>query len=177
MRAMPDSIIISVERIASCIYVIRGEKVMIDSDLASLYDVETGHLVRAMKRNQERFPEDFVFHLSKEEFEQLKCQTGIASEWGGRRTPPYAFTEQGVAMLSGVLRSKRAVEVNLAIIRTFVRMRKLLATHEELARKVEQHDKHIASLYEYLRQLLEPPPAKPKNPIGFITSSAPRRRS
>src|ERR1700730_10425776 len=113
--------IIPVERIASRIYLMRGEKVMLDGDLAELYGVETGALVRAVKRNSNRFPEEFSFQLNNLEFEDLRCQTGISSQWGGRRYPPYAFTEQGVAMLSSVLRSARAAEVNIAIIRTFVK--------------------------------------------------------
>ncbi len=119
--------LIPIERIAGQIYLIRGEKVLLDSDLAALYDVETGALTRAMKRNRERFPEDFCFQLTKEEFEILRSQTGISSQWGGRRYPPWAFTEHGVAMLSGVLRSKRAVQVNVAIMRTFVHLRQSLA--------------------------------------------------
>jgi hypothetical protein len=119
-------IIIPVERIASRIYLIRGEKVMIDSDLADLYGVETGALVRAVKRNSNRFPEDFSFQISDLEFENLKCQTGTSKQWGGRRSLPHVFTEQGVA-LSSVLRSTRAAEVNIAIIRTFVKLREVLA--------------------------------------------------
>ena len=115
--------VIPIERIAALIYVIRGESVMLDAELAELYHVETGALVRAMKRNLDRFSKDFAFQLTKEEFDNLRSQTGISS-WGGRRYAPYAFTEQGVAMLSGVLRSKIAVQVNVAIMRTFVRLRR-----------------------------------------------------
>jgi hypothetical protein len=159
--------LIPFERIARCIYLIRGKKVMIDSDLAALYQVETFNLNKAVKRNAARFPDDFMFQLSKEEAANLIFQNGMSS-WGGRRTPPYAFTEQGVAMLSSVLRSDRAAQVNVAIIRTFVRLREILATHEELARKVAQHDRQIATLFEYVKTLLEPPPAPKKPPIGFI---------
>jgi hypothetical protein len=120
-KAFPPPLI-PVERIASCIYVIRGKKVMSDSDLAALYQVETFNLNKAVKRNAARFPEDFMFQLSREEAENLTFQNGISS-WGGRRTPPYVFTEQGVAMLSSVLRSDRAAQVNVAIIRTFVKLR------------------------------------------------------
>jgi hypothetical protein len=165
-KGKPQSII-PVERIASRIYLIRGEKVMLDADLAELYGVKTGVLTRAMKRNQDRFPEDFSFQLSKEEFDDLRCQTG-ASSWGGRRYAPYAFTEQGVAMLSGALRSKTAVNVNVAIMRTFVRLRQMLATNQELARKVAQHDRQIALLFEHFQKLLEPPEPKKRRPIGFI---------
>lgn len=159
--------IIPVERIATRIYLIRNEKVMLDSDLAELYGVETGALVRAVKRNSNRFPEDFTFQLTRLEFENLRCQTGTSSRWGGRRYPPYAFTEQGVAMLSSVLRSTRAAEVNVAIMRTFVRLRQLLATNRELARKVEEHDQKIAVLFDAVQKLLAPPATK-KNPIGYI---------
>jgi hypothetical protein len=159
--------IIPVERVAAHIYVIRGENVMLDADLADLYAVETGHLVRAMKRNSDRFPEDFAFQLTKEEFEDLKCQIGISS-WGGRRYEPWAFTEHGVAMLSAVLRSKQATKVSLIIVKTFVRLRRMLATNEELARKVDQHDHEIAILFDHVRALLETPEPSKKNPIGFI---------
>jgi phage regulator Rha-like protein len=159
--------VIPVERIVSRIYLIRDEKVMLDRDLAELYGVETGALVRAVKRNSNRFPEDFSFQLSDREFEDLRCQTGTSSQWGGRRYPPYAFTEQGVAMLSSVLRSKRAAEVNVAIVRTFVRLRQVLATHRDLARKVEEHDQKIAVLFDAVQKLLAPPATK-KNPIGYI---------
>lgn len=165
-KASPPSLI-PVERIARCIYVIRGKKVMLDSDLAALYQVETFNLNKAVKRNAARFPEDFMFQLSKEEADNLTFQNGIA-RWGGRRTPPYACTEQGVAMLSSVLRSDRAAQVNVAIIRTFVKLREILATHEEIARKVAQHDRQIATLFEYVKTLLEPPPTPKKRPIGFI---------
>ena len=140
---------------------------MLDADLAALYQVETFNLNKAVKRNIDRFPEDFMFQLSRKEAENLTFQNGISS-WGGRRTLPYAFTEQGVAMLSSVLRSKRAAQVNVAIIRTFVRLREILATNENLARKVAQHDRQIAILFEHVKNLLEPPPAPKKPPIGFI---------
>jgi hypothetical protein len=159
--------IVPIERIASTIYVIRGEKVMLDSDLADLYGVETGALVRAVKRNIRRFPEDFVFQLNDLEFENLKCQSGTSSQWGGRRTRPFAFTEQGVAMLSSVLRSDRAADVNFAIMRAFVKLRQLLATNTELSRKVEEHDRKIAILFDTLQKLLTTP-ASNKNPIGYI---------
>jgi hypothetical protein len=167
MASRKDKSVIPIERIASCIYVIRGKKVMLDADLAALYQVETCNLNKAVKRNLDRFPEDFMFRLAQEEAENLKFQNGIAS-WGGRRTPPYAFTEQGVAMLSSVLRSQRAAQVNMAMIRTFVKLREILATHEDLARKVAQHDRQIAVLFEQVKHLLEPPPAPKKPPIGFV---------
>ena len=136
---------------------------MMDSDLAELYQVNTKRLNEQVKRNAERFPDDFMFRLSKEEFEILRSQFAISS-WGGRRYPPQAFTEQGVAMLSSVLHSQRAIEVNVAIMRTFVRLRNLLSTNEELARKVKTHDKQIATLFAHLRKLLKNPKRKQ---IGF----------
>ncbi len=159
--------LIPIERIASQIYLIRGEKVMLDSDLATLYGVETGALTRAMKRNRERFPEDFCFQLSKQEIEILRYQTGITSQWGGRRHPPWAFTEQGVAMLSGVLRSKQAVRVNVAIMRTFVRLREVLSTNQELALKVAEHDQQIAALLKHVKALLKPAERSRRRSIGF----------
>jgi len=123
--------LIPIERIESRIVVIRDQRVLLDSDLAELYGVETGALVRAVKRNIERFPSGFMFQLDNEEFSFLKCQIGISNTGrGGRRTPPYAFTEQGVAMLSSVLRSKKAIQVNTAIIKTFVRMREMIKNDE-----------------------------------------------
>jgi hypothetical protein len=159
--------LIPVERVAAQMYVIRGQTVMFDADLAALYGVETRALVQAVKRNTERFPQDFMFQLTDKEAEHLRSHF-VTSSWGGRRYNPYAFTEHGVAMLSSVLRSKRAVEVNITIVRTFVRLRRILATHEDLARKVAQHDRQIAVLFDEVKHLLEPPPAPKKPPIGFI---------
>jgi hypothetical protein len=158
---------------------IRGHKVLLDSDLASLYQVETKALNRAVRRNQDRFPEDFMFQLTAAEVESLRCQFVTSNEnRGGRRYRPYAFTEQGIAMLSGVLTSKRAVEVNVAIMRTFVRLRQLLATHEELARRLDQlqwrqseQDARVQYVFETIQNLIEAPaPAiEPKRRIGFTT--------
>jgi hypothetical protein len=159
--------LIRVERVAAQMYVIRGQTVMFDADLAALYGVETRALVQAVKRNAARFPQDFLFQLTEKEAEHLRSQF-VTSSWGGRRYNPYAFTEHGVAMLSSVLRSKRAVEVNITIVRTFVRLRRILATNEDLARKVAQHDRQIAVLFDQVKHLLEPPPAPKKPPIGFI---------
>ena len=123
--------LIPIERIESKILVIRDQRVLLDSDLADLYGVETGALVRSVKRNIERFPAEFMFQLNNQEFTFLKCQTGISSlGHGGRRTPPYAFTEQGVAMLSSVLKSKKAIQINIAIMKTFVQMRKMIRDDE-----------------------------------------------
>ena len=157
-------------RIESAILLIRGHKVMLDSDLAALYEVETKYLTRAVKRNIDRFPGDFMFQLTQEEFDDLKCHLGTSSGWGGRRYPPYAFTEQGVAMLSSVLRSRRAVQVNVQIMRAFVRLRQLIASHADLARKLEalekKYDVQFKVVFDAIRQLMAPPGEK-KRPIGF----------
>jgi hypothetical protein len=164
--------IVAVELIEEKIFLLRGRRVMFDFDLAMLYGVTTGNLNKAVNRNIERFPEDFMIKLSEAEYENLKFQFGISS-WGGRRKPPNAFTEQGVAMLSSVLRSKRAILVNILIMRTFVRIREMLAGHDKLARKlfeleqkVASHDQNIQSLFAAIRQLLKPS-ASSKKQIGF----------
>src|SRR6266513_4173089 len=164
---------IPAERIESRIYLLRGHKVMLSPDLAELYEVEPRALVQAVKRNIERFPADFMFQLSQEEFDNLKSQIVISS-WGGvRRATPYAFTEQGVAMLSTVLRSKRAVLVNVEIMRAFVRLRQMLTAHADLARKLaaleKRYDAQFKVLFEGICELMTPPPEK-KPP------SLPRRR-
>ena len=164
-KARPQSLI-PVERIAAQVYLIRGVSVMLDADLAALYGVETKVLNQAVARNKERFPEDFMFQLSKGEFDDLRSQL-VTSSWGGRRYLPRAFTQESVAMLSSVLRSKRAVMVNIAVMRTFVRLRQMLATNEELARKVTQHDRQIALLFRHVQELLRPPEPAKKRPIGF----------
>ncbi len=160
-----------VERILKSILVIRGEKVILDADLAGLYGVETGALVRAMKRNIERFPSDFMFQLSDEEWENLRCQFGISSSWGGRRTAPFAFTEQGVAMLSSVLRSERAIAVNIQIVRAFVQLKRMLATHADLAKKIEslekKYDSQFRAVFDAIRELMAPQENLKKQPIGF----------
>ncbi len=165
---------IPVEQIEHAILLIRGQKVMLDADLAGLYGVTVGRLNEAVKRNRDRFPADFMFQLADSEFAILKSQIAISSYgWGGRRHPPYAFTEQGVAMLSSVLKSKRAVQVNIAIMRAFVKLREMLSTHTEfrqklaqLERKLEGHDGQIRSLFDAIRQLMAPPHPKPRK-IGF----------
>jgi hypothetical protein len=161
------------ERIERKIYLIRGQKVMIDSHLASLYGVETKYLLRAVKRNGMRFPSDFAFRLGRDEFRNLRCQFGTSSLWGGRRYLPYVFTEQGVAMLSSVLNSPRAIRVNIAIMRVFVRLREILSTHKELAHKlrlietrIDRHDHQIQSIFDAINQLISPP-EKPRRRIGF----------
>ena len=154
------------------ILLIRSLRVMLDYDLAELYGVETGALNRAVKRNADRFPKDFMFQLTAEEAENLKCQIGISSDWGGRRRSlPHVFTEQGVAMLSSVLRSRRAVRVNIAIMRAFVRLREMLLTNADLARKLAElerkYDSQFKEVFDAIRQLMAPPPEPPKTEMGF----------
>ncbi|MHB8858316.1 MAG: ORF6N domain-containing protein [Thermoleophilia bacterium] len=165
--------LVPAERIMNSIMLIRSHKVLLDSDLAELYGVETGALTRAVRRNIGRFPPDFMFQLTKQEFEDLKRQSGISSGWGGRRYPPYAFTEQGVAMLSSVLHSKRAVQVNIEIMRTFVQLRQMLSSHADLARKLaaleKKYDTQFKAVFEAIRELMASPQPKKKHPIGFVS--------
>ncbi len=159
------------EMIEKRIFLVRGQKVMLSNDLAALYEVEPRALVQAVKRNRERFPDDFMFQLSKEEFDALKSRI-VISRWGGiRRATPYAFTEQGVAMLSSVLRSTRAIQVNIEIMRAFVRLREMIASHRDLARKLEalekKYDQQFQVVFEAIRQLMAPPPVR-RRPIGFL---------
>ncbi len=162
--------IFPVERVERLILVVRGHKVILDVDLAELYGVENKVLIRAVKRNLERFPKDFMLQLSASEFGILRYQFGTSSRHGGRRYRPYAFTEQGVAMLSGVLRSPRAVQVNIEIMRAFVRLRRLLATHADLARKFnaleQKYDSQFKVVFDAIRQLMTPRP-KTRAGIGF----------
>ncbi len=162
--------LVPVERIERAILQIRDKKVILDADLAALYGVETKVLVQAVKRNLERFPADFMFQLTKNEFVHLRSQVVTSREWGGRRYPPYAFTEQGVAMLSSVLRSPRAIQVNIEIMRAFVRLRKMLASHAALARKLnaleKKYDAQFKVVFDAIRQLMAPPEPK-RRPIGF----------
>ena len=166
---MKKSALIAEEAVARQIYLIRGHKVMLDSDLAALYEVSTKALVQAVKRNLKRFPGDFMFLLTRKEVTNLRSQI-VTSSWGGRRYLPYAFTEQGVAMLSSALKSERAIQVNIAIMRTFVKLRRILSTHKELAEtlskleaKVSRHDKEILAIFEVIRRLMAPP----TRAIGF----------
>lgn len=169
------SLAIPIERIEKAILLIRGERVMLDADLAELYSVTTKALNQAVRRNRNRFPEDFMIRLTRAEVEDLNRSQIVTGSQKHRdpRFPPYAFTEQGVAMLSSVLRSQRAVEVNIEIMRAFVRLRTLVAAHGELAaklteleRRVATHDEHIEAIFNAIRQLMTPPPAKVKE-IGF----------
>ena len=160
--------IIRIERIAASIRIIRGQKVMLDADLASLYGVETKVFNQAVRRNVERFPEDFMFQLTEAEAESLRSQIVTLNAGRGRHAKyaPLAFTEQGVAMLSSVLKSKQAIQINLGIMRTFVRIRQVLSSNEDLARKVSQHDRQIAVLVEHVQKMLVPAPMKKKT-IGL----------
>jgi hypothetical protein len=158
-------------RIERSILLIRGRKVMLSPDLAALYAVEPRALVQAVKRNIERFPRDFMFQLTRAEFAGLKSQI-VTSSWGGaRRAPPYAFTEQGVAMLSSVLRSRRAVRVNIEIMRAFVRLRQMLATHPDLARRLDdlekKYDTQFRVVFDAIRELMAPLPEPSRKRIGF----------
>jgi hypothetical protein len=162
--------------IEDVILLMRGHRVMLDRDLAALYGVTTSNLNKAVKRNVDRFPDDFMFQVTVEEAQSLRFHSGILKRGQHYKYLPHAFTEQGVAMLSGILRSHRAVQVNVAIMRAFVRLREALSMHKELAhklaeleRKIENHDAGIHSLFEAIRQLMAPipPPEEPKKEIGF----------
>ncbi len=173
--------LIPVERIREAIILLRGQKVMLDRDLAELYGVPTKALKQAVKRNAERFPNDFMFVLSPEEFEEWRSQFVTSkSDRMGLRYPPMAFTEQGVAMLSTVLNSEQAIRVNIAIMRAFVQLRHLLATHEELARKLteleEKYDAQFQVVFDAIRQLMTPPDPPPKK-IGFGVREKPAKYS
>jgi phage regulator Rha-like protein len=177
-RAGASLEVLAAPAIEKRILVVRDRQVMLDEDLADLYGVETRRLIEQVKRNIERFPADFMFQLSKEETAALRSQTATSGTGrGGRRYAPYVFTEQGVAMLSGVLRSKRAVAVNIEIMRAFVELRRAAASYaaiekrlEELERhtsaKLGQHDQQLGQIFQALRQLISPPP-RPKRQVGF----------
>ena len=165
-----SNLIITADRIERRIFYLRGVKVILSSDLAELYGVAVKALNQAVRRNLDRFPEDFMFQLDREEFNNLKSQI-VTSNWGGvRRALPYAFTEQGIAMLSGVLKSPSAIRVNIEIMRTFVKLTRMLASNVELARKVDEmekkYDRQFKTVFDAIRQLMTPPPVPPK-PIGF----------
>ena len=185
---MPESSLVPVGRIEQVILVLRGHRVMMDADLAQLYGVETRALIQAVKRNIDRFPADFMFQLTIEEAGSRsqsvilngqalgtagasRSQIGTLKRGKNIKYLPYAFTEQGVAMLSSVLRSQRAVQVNIEIMRAFVRLRQMLLSHAELAKKIhsleKKYDGQFRVVFDALRQLMQPPPAKPKRPIGF----------
>ena len=162
------------ERIRQSIFLVRGEKVMLDVHIAALYGVPTRILIQALTRNRSRFPRDFMFRLSKREFANLRSQIEISSLWGGRRSLPYAFTEHGVAMLSSVLRSKRAIGVNIEIVRAFVYLRKIISEHADLARRLdelqENYDAKFQVVFDAIRGLIQPP-VKEKTRIGYLVST------
>lgn len=162
--------VIKVEHIGELIIFVRGQKVILDSLLANMYGVQTKSLLRAVRRNMERFPEDFMFQLTEVETEDLRCHNGTSMARGGRRYLPYVFTEQGVAMLSSVLRSPRAIKVNIEIMRAFVRLRQILLSHADLARKIDRlekkYDAQFRVIFDAIRDLVTPPRAE-KRSIGF----------
>ena len=163
------------------IHLIRDQRVLLDADLAALYDVDTKVLVQAVKRNAPRFPSDFMFRLTVTEFAALRSQFVTSNERGGRRHRPYAFTEHGVAMLSSVLRSRRAIHVNIAIMRAFVRLREAVLHHEALAGKIasleRKYDGQLAVVFEAIRELMAPPLSPPRRRIGFGKPEEPRSTS
>jgi hypothetical protein len=166
--------LVTAEQVQAAICLVRGQRVLLDSDLAGLYGVDTKVLNQAVKRHAARFPADFLLRLTADEWSLLRSQTVTSRSWGGRRIPPYAFTEQGVAMLSSVLNSERAVLVNIAIMRAFVRLRQVLATHEELARRltemeatVGEHGEQLAAVVEAIEAIIAQPSPSPARRIGF----------
>ena len=169
------SALLSTEGIEGKILLIRGQRVMLDRHLAGLYEVRTKALLQAVKRNRERFPVDFMFQLTNQEVTILRSQFVTSNSWGGRRYLPYAFTEQGVAMLSVVLQSRRAILVSIEIMRVFVRLRQILSTHKDLARKLEElekkYDSQFRVVFDAIRQLMIPPPSKGRR-IGFLQGSS-----
>ncbi len=173
MPKIQNSHLIPAELIEQKIYIIREMKVMLDSDLAVLYQVPLRTLNQAVKRNNERFPQDFMFQLDGQEGESLRSQFVISKiHRGGRRYLPYVFTEQGVAMLASVLKSEQAIQASIAIIRVFVRLRELISTHKDLATKLEQlestYDEQFRIVFEAIRQLIQPEPIAKKGTIGFF---------
>ena len=163
-------LVVSPQLIENRIYFVRGQNVMLDEDLAELYDVPTKALNQAFKRNLDHFPDDFAFQLDREEWSFLRSQNVTSKSRGGRRYPPYVFTEQGVSMVSSVLKSKRAVLVNIEIMRTFVRLRRFLASNKELARKLaaleKKYDAQFKVVFDAIRELMNPA-SKPTRTIGF----------
>lgn len=160
------------ERIERAIILARGEKVMLDSDLAEIYGVETKALNRAVKRNRSRFPAEFMFQLTQAEAANLRCQTGTSSSYGGRRYLPHVFTEHGALMLANVLHSQRAIKTSVQVVRAFVRLRQMLASNADLARKLEtlekKYDAQFKVVFDAIRQLMSPPTG-PRREIGFHT--------
>ncbi len=178
-RSKAHAVVHPIAVIERRIHLLRGQKIMLDRDLAELYGVTTGNLNLAVRRNANRFPEDFMFKLKSTEVKSLLLQIAIAKGRGGRRTLPYAFTEQGVAMLSSVLKTERAAQVNVLIMRAFVRMREMLVSHKDLLRKLEKleekydaHEEDIKAIFDTLRKLIQPPPG-PTRRIGFVAAARP----
>jgi hypothetical protein len=169
-QRMVKSELVPLEHVERVILVLRSHRVILDGDLAAMYGVQPKVLNQSVKRNRERFPEDFMFQLSRDERDHLRSQIVTSRSWGGRRHLPYAFTEQGVAMLSSVLRSPRAVQVNIEIMRAFVRLRQMLQANADLAKKLQalekKYDSRFRVVFDAIRELTEPT-AKPKRPIGF----------
>jgi len=159
------------EVIQNKIFLLRGKKVMFDKDLAELYGVETKHLKRTVKRNAARFPKDFMFELTRRECRALRCHFGTLKRGAHSKYLPYAFTEHGILMLSSVLNSEKAIEVNIQIMRTFTKLRQLMIKHADLRRKIEEienkYDYQFKIVFKTIKELLVPPPTKPKKPIGF----------
>ena len=171
---MSNKLLIPTERIEQAILLFRGQRVMLDSALAEVYGVSTRRLNEQVRRNRDRFPEDFMFQLNQDEFNDLKSQFATSSSgWGGRRKLPYAFTEHGAVMLASVLNSPVAVQASIQVVRAFIRLRQLLASNEDLARKLaaleRKYDKQFQVVFEAIRQLMTPPPTKRRS-IGFRAS-------
>ncbi len=162
--------LVPIERIAGKIFLIRDTKIMLDKDLAELYEIETRVLKQAVRRNIKRFPDDFMFDLTYQELRDLRSQF-VMSSWGGVRYPPMAFTEQGVAMLSSVLKSDTAIQVNIQIMRAFTKLRQMLITHKDLKKKIENmemnYDRQFKVIFDAIKQLIEPEDTTKKKKIGF----------
>ena len=173
---MEKQLQINTDDIATKIYFIRGEKVMLDFDLASLYNIEAKRLKEAVRRNRKRFPGDFMYELTKEEYYSLRTHFASLKRGEHVKYMPFAFTEQGLAMLSGILNSERAINVNIAIMRAFVQMRRLMETHKELTKKIEEleskYDEQFSIVFEAIRQLIHKE-AEPRNPVGFKIGLSP----
>ena len=171
------SVAVARQRIQRSIVMVRGQKVILDSDLADLYGVATKALVQAVKRNRARFPADFMLRLSASEFRNLRSQSVTSSSWGGRRSTPFAFTEQGVAMLSTVLRSRRAIAVNIEIMRAFVYLRRMMSEYAELGRRIDELEKRTDGQFEVvfdaIRALIRDE-ARPKKRIGYLSAATER---
>jgi tetrahydromethanopterin S-methyltransferase subunit G len=163
------------EKVLRSIILVRGQKVILDRDLAELYGVVTKVFIQAVKRNVERFPRDFMFRLTVKEFARLRSQIVTSNVRGGRRSAPYAFTEQGVAMLSSVLRSRRAVAVNIEIMRAFVRLRRMISEHRELAKRIdeleERYDDKFEVVFDAIRSLINPA-TQPRKRIGYLSAGS-----